>query len=100
MLAKDKNSSSVFDLQAFLSPEGYLNVPYPYEIIQCMVITKRVQGPITSGNVAEATVRVPKKAPAISPAANHQQQVLQVEETKANAEGSTRNDSETESEED
>lgn len=104
MLAKDKNSSSVFDLQAFLSPDGYLIAPDPYESIQVMVITKRVQGPITSDNVREATVRAPKKtmvqAPAISPAANHQQQVLQVEETKANAEGSTRNDTETESEED
>jgi hypothetical protein len=106
MLAKDKNSSSVYDLQAFLTPEGYLTVEDPYEQIQCIVITKRVQGPATSHSVTDAGVRVPKKpmlpAPASSPAANHQGQVplLQVEETKVKAEEDTVNETETESEED
>jgi hypothetical protein len=39
-------------------------------------------------------------APAFSPAANQEGQVLQVEETKAHAKEATPNDSETESEED
>jgi len=33
MLGKDKNSSSVYDLQAFLTPEGYIDVANPYEKI-------------------------------------------------------------------
>lgn len=106
MLGKDKNSSSVYDLQAFLTPEGFLDVANPYEKIQCMVITKRVQGLATSHSVTEAPVRVPKKpmlpAPASSLAANLPGQVplLQVEETKVKAEEDTLNETETESEED
>jgi hypothetical protein len=51
MLAQDKNSLCFHDLQAYLTPEGYLTVD-PYENIQEMVISMRVQGPATPDDVS------------------------------------------------
>ena len=67
----------MYDLQAFLSPDGYLGLADPYMKIQCIVIVKRVHGPATKDPVADIAVRVPKKmeprAPATFSAARQQQ---------------------------